>query len=91
VLAAAADGEALVAACEAELPDLVITDLKMPGLGGFAAIERIRALGAVRVVVITGHSAAEHLRRAAQHGVDAFLVKPVKRADLVAAIERATA
>jgi CheY-like chemotaxis protein len=91
VLAAAEDGDALVAACENDQPDLVITDIKMPGLDGLEAIRRIRAFGPVRVVVITGHGETTHLRRAAESGVNAFLVKPIKRADLEAAIERATA
>jgi PAS domain S-box-containing protein len=68
----AADGEAALAAVAGETPDVVVLDLIMPGLDGFAVLERLQADPASRlipVVVLTAHRLTqkqrEHLRQRA--------------------------
>ena len=60
----------------ADRPDVVLMDLEMPGIGGLAAIRRIKALvGPPVIVVVTLHDSDEVRREAAQAGADAFVPK----------------
>ncbi len=74
----AADGEEAVELVERYLPDLLITDIKMPVLGGLDLVERIRATNAdIRIVIISGYSEFEYARRAIELGVDDYILKPI--------------
>ena len=88
VVAAVATGTELVEACRLTQPDLVITDIKMPEMDGLEAVRAIRAERPVPVIVITGYQDRAHLARASDEEVALYLLKPVKRADLEAAIAR---
>jgi two-component system, response regulator PdtaR len=83
----ASDGEAAVKLTESLKPDLVIMDIKMPGLDGISAAERITADHLAPVVILTAFSQRELVLRARDAGAMAFLVKPFTKADLVPAIE----
>ncbi len=64
--------------------DWVVVDLKMPGLSGYDAIKAIKAARPqARIILLTGHSAAEDLDRALELGADRYLVKPVDIDDLI--------
>jgi signal transduction histidine kinase len=79
-------GEAALAAFEREVPDLVLLDVRMPGLDGFDTLERLRALphGAeVPVVFLTAFDDEETHRRALAAGVDDFLSKPLRPTELL--------
>ena len=86
IVGEAADGVEAVARIEALAPDLVLLDIRMPGLGGFDVIE---ALGAAMppVVFVTAYD-AHALRAFEVHALD-YLLKPVEPARLHAAVERA--
>ncbi len=74
----AADGEEAVELVERAIPDLLVTDIKMPVLDGLKLIERIRATNAdMRILIVSGHSEFEYARRAIELGVDDYLVKPI--------------
>jgi len=74
----AADGEEAVELVERYLPDLLITDIKMPVMGGLALVERVRATNAdIRVLIISGYSEFEYARRAIELGVEDYLLKPI--------------
>jgi YesN/AraC family two-component response regulator len=88
VVAAASTGAELVEACRRTTPDLVITDIKMPDMDGLEAVRAIRAERPVPVIVVTGYQDRAHRARAAGEEVAVYLLKPVKRADLEAAIAR---
>lgn len=61
------------------LPDLVFTDLVMPGLDGFAVIEHVREHNAdIPVVVVSAHASLENAVRAVKSGAFDFLSKPFK-------------
>jgi len=86
VVAACQDGDDLVRQCRATQPDLVITDLAMPGLDGLAAARQIGKDRPLPVIVVSAYHDDEMIRRALQEQVLAYLVKPIKAADLPPAI-----
>jgi two-component system, response regulator PdtaR len=83
----ASDGEAAVRLAENLRPNLVIMDIKMPGLDGISAAERITAEHVAPVVILTAFSQRDLVMRAKDAGAMAFLVKPFTKADLIPAIE----
>ena len=91
VVAVAGTGRELVEKCRAARPDLVITDIKMPDLDGLAAAREVNRDGPVPVVLVTGHPDVDPLGAAGGEYVMASLAKPVKPADLQAAVALAVA
>jgi CheY-like chemotaxis protein len=75
----AADGAGGVDAALRTTPDVVLVDIGLPGLDGYAVARRLRAaLGdRVTLVALTGYGQSEDRRRASEAGFDAHLVKPV--------------
>jgi DNA-binding NarL/FixJ family response regulator len=87
VVGEAGDGEELLAAVARHRPDVVVTDLDMPGLDGIAATRRLRAEHpGVRVLVLTLHEEDEPLFAALRAGAQGYLLKGADRAELVRAI-----
>lgn len=87
LVAEAADGAELVAAVEAHAPDVVVTDLDMPGTSGTEAIALLRErFPTVGVLVLTLHADDESLFAALRAGARGFLLKGADRAELVRAI-----
>ncbi|HAS33389.1 MAG: response regulator [Microbacterium sp.] len=86
VLASADGYEAL----ESEFdPDVVITDLELPGRGGFELLGDIRARRSdLAVVIMTAHAGGEYAERARREGANDYLAKPLSSKDLVAIVER---
>ena len=74
------DGEAAVRAFEAEPFDLVFLDVKMPGMDGLEALQRIKAVSeTLPVVIISGHGNVETAVRATKLGAFDFIEKPLER------------
>jgi response regulator NasT len=86
---AAEDGRQLVELCRAAAPDLIITGIKMPDLDGLVAAGEVNKEREVPVILVSAHHDAELRARARQGTVMAYLVKPVKQADLESAIDLA--
>ncbi len=86
VVAVAEDGRELVAPCRAHRPDLVITDIKMPDMDGIDAAAQIYRDGPIPVILVSAYHDAEFIRRAEADHILAYLVKPIKQADLEPAI-----
>jgi AmiR/NasT family two-component response regulator len=86
VVAVAEDGEELVELCRSALPDLVVTDIKMPDLDGIEAAARIYRERPVPVILVSAHHDPEFVERAEADHILAYLVKPIKQADLGPAI-----
>lgn len=75
---AAADGEEAVEQVERWLPDVLITDIKMPVLGGLDLVARIRMTNPdLRIVIVSGYSEFEYAREAIELGVEEYLLKPI--------------
>jgi len=72
-------------------PDVVILDVKMPGLDGIEAARCIAASHDTAVVILTAFSQRELIDRAIEAGALAYLVKPFSRSELVPAVEIARA
>ena len=71
-------------------PDIIITDVRMPGLDGIEMIRKIRSEDPhPEFIVISGYSEFEYARSAIQLGVSDFLVKPIEDAELEKAVLRA--
>ena len=68
-------------------PDLVILDIKMPGLDGIAAARQIAGERRAAVLILTAFSQRELVEQARDAGALAYLVKPFQKSDLVPAIE----
>ena len=91
VVGEAADGEAAVRIARDKRPDLVILDVKMPGMDGLAAAEMIAGENLAAVLILTAFSQKELVRRAAEAGAMGYLVKPFQKTDLLPAIDIALA
>lgn len=91
VVGEASDGEAAVRLAREQTPDLVIMDVKMPGMDGLTAAERIVAEELSAVLILTAFSQRDLVHRAAEAGAIGYLVKPFQKSDLVPAIEVALA
>lgn len=86
----AAGGRAGLTLVQAEPPELLVTDLNMPGMDGAGFIRAARDLcPTIRVIAITGSAAKarDDPLAAEAAGADATLGKPVRRADLLACID----
>src|SRR6201996_5482741 len=89
VVAEAGDGESAVEPVTTLRPDPAILDIKMPGLAGVSAAERIAAERIAPVVILTAFSQRDLVERARDAGAMAYLVKPFQKRDLLPAIEMA--
>jgi DNA-binding NarL/FixJ family response regulator len=86
VVGEAGDGEAAVALTTSLVPDVVLMDIRMPGLDGLGATRRIVAderLGAVRIVILTTFDLDEYVFEALQAGASGFLVKNTEPVELI--------
>ncbi len=86
VVAVAQTGRELVALCATTHPDLVITDIKMPDMDGIDAATQLYRNAPVPVILVSAYHDPEFIRRAEADHILAYLVKPIKQADLEPAI-----
>ncbi len=85
-----ADGDAALEEFRENLHDLVVTDVRMPGLDGLELLERLRAISAeTPVIVITGHGTVETAVQAMKQGAFDFLTKPFPTDTLQLTLDRA--
>ncbi|MGN9812525.1 response regulator [Micromonospora sp. BQ11] len=90
VVGEAASGTEAVAAVQALRPDVVLMDLRLPGLDGATATAQVMAVApATRVVVLTTYETDADILRAVEAGAAGYLLKDVSRADLVRAVRAA--
>ena len=89
---AVADGESALRAFEAEPFDLVLLDIRMPGLDGLTVLERLRASRPdASVVVMTAHGSMDTAIKAMQRGAYDYLTKPFDLDEVLLLTERALA
>jgi DNA-binding NarL/FixJ family response regulator len=87
VVGEAADGQAAVALCVQLVPDVVMMDIAMPGLGGLeATLELRKRLPRIRILVLTQYEEREYVRRFLKAGVSGFVLKRTAGSGLLDAI-----
>jgi two-component system, response regulator PdtaR len=87
VVGEASRGDDAIALVDEHRPDLVILDIKMPGLDGVQAAREIAQRHKVAIMILTAFSQRDLIEDARDAGVDAYLVKPFRRSELLPAIE----
>ncbi len=91
-VAAVADGAAALAEAQRAMPDAIILDLNMPGVGGREALSAIRrkaAMNRVPVIIVSGLDSAEEKSADFRLGADDYVTKPFDPAELLARVESA--
>jgi DNA-binding NarL/FixJ family response regulator len=89
VVGAVNDGKLLIEAARRLQPDVIVTDISMPGLSGLEALTRLKAEHAgSRIIVLTMHHEAELAMRAVRAGASGFLLKDSAGEELVNAIQQ---
>ncbi|MGD0044552.1 MAG: response regulator [Isosphaeraceae bacterium] len=86
VVVVARDGCEMVEGCRNTRPDLIITDIKMPDMDGIDAAREICGGEPIPIILVSAYHDADLLDRAGREHILAYLVKPIKQADLEAAI-----
>ncbi|MCJ7594131.1 MAG: response regulator [Desulfobacterales bacterium] len=87
---AANSGDAAIRALEESDFDVVVLDLKMPGMDGLATLKEIKKLGLfIETLILTGHGSIDSALEAVKLGAYDYLTKPCEIGDLVAKIEGA--
>jgi len=90
VLGEAADGAEAVRLARELRPDVILMDLRMPGMDGVAAISELAARGvAARVLVLTTYDTDSHVLPAIEAGATGYLLKDAPRAELLRAVRAA--
>lgn len=87
VIGEAGDGESAIEKANELDPDVIVMDVKMPGMDGITAAEKILAERTCAVVMLTAFSQRELVERARDAGAMAYVVKPFTPADLIPAID----
>ncbi|MEV6300419.1 response regulator transcription factor [Actinoplanes sp. NPDC051861] len=87
VVAEAGDGEQAITLAGAHWPDVILMDIRMPGVDGLVATRRIRARpGAPQVIVLTTFDADEYVLEALRGGASGFLLKDTPPRDILTAV-----
>lgn len=87
----AGDGEAALAAVEAQAPDLVLLDIMLPKKDGFEVCQQLRAnpgLQELKIVMLTAKGRDTEVSKGMALGADAYVTKPFSTKDLVAQVKQ---
>jgi response regulator NasT len=87
VIGEASDGQSAIDIARREKPDIVIMDIRMPGMDGIEAAKILTEEEIAPVIFLTAYSDKELVEKAKEVGVVAYLVKPFKETDLFPTIE----
>ncbi|WP_219921988.1 response regulator [Brevibacterium oceani] len=89
VVGSAASGEEAIEKAALHYPDVVLMDIRMPGIGGIDATERlVNSTRPPKVVALTSMDSDDHLFRALEAGANGYLLKDIGPVDLAIAIRR---
>ncbi len=88
VLTAGNGREALELIEGGELPDVILTDIRMPVMNGLELIEAVKEkYPDIRFIVTSGYADFDYAVKAMKHGVTDYVLKPVKAQDLIPVVE----
>ncbi|TLS49131.1 response regulator [Paenibacillus antri] len=86
----ASNGKIAVERAAAFRPDLILMDIKMPGMNGLEAVERIAAdFPDIRFIMVTAFDTFDYARQAIKLGVKDYLLKPSKAREIVETVDKA--
>ncbi|TLS52766.1 response regulator [Paenibacillus antri] len=89
VVSEAANGREALEQLHGTLPDILITDIRMPEMGGIELIRKIRAsFPGLFIVIVSGYSDFEYAKQAIKYQVAEYLLKPVSRVELAEVLLR---
>ncbi len=89
VISTASDGLSALEIIKKEHPDLLLSDIRMPGLDGLKLVREIHSVSPeTTVILITGFSEFSYAQEALRQGVFDYLVKPVKKEELLGVLDR---
>ncbi len=92
VVATGGDGEEAVALAELHRPDVILMDIRMPGLDGIEATRRIRSIDdRITVLMLTTFEERDLIQRSLAAGASGYLTKDIAAADLASSIRSAAA
>lgn len=91
VVAEASDGVSGMELALRHRPEIILTDIRLPGISGLEMIEEIQKTYLPQVVVISGYTEFEYARYALRLGVIAYLVKPIDEEELETTLHHAVA
>jgi DNA-binding NarL/FixJ family response regulator len=90
VVGAAHDGQEMVEQAMRLMPDVIVTDISMPGLSGLEAVHQLHALGrSVPIIFLSVHNSPEFVEACLAEGALGFVTKSQMRRDLIPAINAA--
>ena len=85
------NGEQALEIVKDQVPDVMVLDLKMPGIDGMEVLRRVRkAYPEVQVIILTGHGTDKDAEEARRLGAFAYLQKPVNLEQLVQTMRKGT-
>ncbi len=89
LVATAGDGLSALAAIEEFRPDIVITDIRMPGYDGIELISRAKGVNpSMDFVIISGYRHFEYAQQAIRFGVEDYLLKPLKAVEINGTLQK---
>jgi DNA-binding response OmpR family regulator len=83
----ARDGQAAVALAASEEPDLIVLDVRMPGLDGYEVCRRIREFSSVPIIMLTALAEDADKVKGLDVGADDYVTKPFSAAELLARVQ----
>jgi response regulator NasT len=89
VVGVARDGRDLIDKCRLSQPDLIVTDIRMPGLDGYAAVREVCEDSPLPVLFISGYEESGRLSQAQEFCVPNYLTKPIDEVELARGIQTA--
>ena len=90
-MATANDGISALALIEELHPDIVITDIRMPGYDGIELIEKAKALNPrIDFIIISGYRHFNYAQKAIRFGVEDYLLKPLKALEINQTLRKMT-
>lgn len=85
---AVSNGEDALKFARERSPDLILVDLRMPGIGGLETVQELRAIdSSIRIIVLTGYGSIPTAISAMKRGADHYLSKPVDADQILAVYE----
>ncbi|MGP4079130.1 response regulator [Pseudalkalibacillus sp. R45] len=92
IIAEAGNGRQAIEMAKAEHPDLILMDIKMPGIDGVEAVNEIKKeLPDIRFIMVSAFDTFEYAKKVMQQGVKEYLLKPSKKDEVIESIRRVQA